>query len=104
MMFSVATFISAIAVSDSPSRPTTKQPSFFASSIVRARFVTCAMGSRAAAPAEDFHADAVMPAARRSVIKTPDAPNAAADRTIAPKLRGSVTPSSATSNIGFFAR
>ena len=59
---------------------------------------------RAAAPAELFHADAVIPAARRSVITTPAAPNAAAVRTIAPKLRGSVTPSSATISAGCFAR
>ena len=45
-----------------------------------------------------------MAAARRSVITTPAAPNAAALRTIAPKLRGSVTPSKATIKIGWFAR
>ena len=72
--------------------------------MVRAIFVTCATGIRAAAPAEDFHADAVIAAARRSVITTPATPNAAALRTIAPKLRGSVTPSSATINAGYFAR
>ena len=59
---------------------------------------------RAAAPADAFHADAVIAAARRSVIKTPAAPNAAALRTMAPKLRGSVTPSSATTSAGFLAR
>ena len=41
-------------------------------------------------------AAAVMPAARRSGTSTPCAPKAAAERTTAPRLRGSVTPSSAT--------
>ena len=43
-----------------------------------------------------FTSAAVMPAARRSGISTPCAPNAAADLTIAPRLRGSVIESSAT--------
>ena len=43
-----------------------------------------------------FQADAVMPAARRSGMSTPCAPNPAAERTTAPRLRGSVTESSAT--------
>ena len=68
--------------------------------MVRARFVTCATRRRAAAPAEDFHAAAVIAAARRSVMTTPAAPNADALRTIAPRLRGSVTPSSAMIIIG----
>ena len=72
--------------------------------MVRAILVTCATGRRAAAPADDFQADAVIAAARRSVITTPAAPNAAALRTIAPRLRGSVTPSSATIKIGWLAR
>ena len=93
-----------IVSSDSPSRPTTNNPSFFAASIVRAKFVTCAIGKRAAAPADAFQAEAVIAAARRSVIKTPAAPKAAALLTMAPKLRGSVTPSSATINAGYFAR
>ncbi|CAB5009927.1 unannotated protein [freshwater metagenome] len=104
MIASVATFIELITSSDSPSRPTTKSPSFLAASIVRARFVTCAIGKRAAAPADDFQADAVIDAARRSVMMTPAAPNAAALRMIAPKLRGSVTPSRATISAGYFAR
>ena len=62
------------------------------------------MGKRAAAPAEDFQADAVIVAARRSVMMTPAAPNAAALRIIAPRFRGSVTPSKATINDGCFAR
>ena len=66
--------------------------------------VTCATGKRAAAPADDFHAEAVIAAARRSVITTPATPKAAALRTMAPKLRGSVTPSSATIKAGYLAR
>ena len=51
---------------------------------------------RAAAPALVFHAEAVIPAARRSGTSTPWAPKPAALRTTAPRLRGSVTESSAT--------
>ena len=51
---------------------------------------------RAAAPALVFQAEAVMPAARRSGMTTPCAPKPAALRTTAPRLRGSVTESSAT--------
>jgi hypothetical protein len=47
------------------------------------------MGMRATAPAEVFHAATVTPAARRSGSRTPVAPNAAADRMMAPRLRGS---------------
>ena len=43
-------------------------------------------------------ATAVTPAERRSGTITPCAPNAAAERITAPRLRGSVTPSSATSS------
>ena len=53
---------------------------------------------RAAVPAEVRQADAVIPALRRSGTTTPCAPNAAADRTMAPRFRGSVTPSTATIN------
>ncbi len=60
--------------------------------------MTLATGTRAAAPAETFHAAAVTPAARRSGTTTPCAPNAPAERSTAPRLRGSVTPSSATTN------
>src|SRR3954469_18683340 len=55
---------------------------------------------RAAVPADVRHADAVMPALRRSGTTTPCAPNAAADRTMAPRFRGSVTPSTATIRAG----
>ena len=60
----------------------------------------CATGIRAAAPALVFHADAVMPAARRSGISTPCAPKPDALRTTAPRLRGSVTESRATMSGG----
>ena len=63
---------------------------------LRLRLVARAIGIRAAAPAEVFQAAAVMPAERRSGMSTPCAPKAAADRTIAPRLRGSVIESSAT--------
>ena len=62
----------------------------------RVRFTACATGTRAAAPAEVFQALAVIPAERRSGTSTPWAPNPAAERTTAPRLRGSVTESSAT--------
>ena len=79
-------------------------PRFFASSIVRAKFVTCAIGKRAAAPADVFQAEAVIAAALRSGIMIPEAPKAAALRVTAPRFRGSVTPSRATSNIGDLER
>ena len=60
--------------------------------------MTCAIGMRAAVPAEVRQAVAVTPAERRSGTITPCAPNATADRITAPRLRGSVTPSSATSS------
>ncbi len=63
---------------------------------VRVRFVARATGSRAATPADVRHATAVMPAERRCGITTPCPPNAPTERTTAPRLRGSVTPSSAT--------
>ena len=62
------------------------------------------MGKRAAAPAEDFQAEAVSGALRRSGISNPSALNAAALRAIAPMFRGSVTPSTATNKAGSFAR
>ena len=54
----------------------------------------------AAAPALVRQAEAVMPTARRCGTTTPCAPNAAAERTTAPRLRGSVTPSMATTSGG----
>ncbi len=80
----------------SASSPATKKPAFLYPSIARVRLTACATGSRASAPAEAFHAPAVTPADRRVGTTTPVAPNAAADRTTAPRFRGSVTPSSAT--------
>ena len=65
---------------------------------MRTRFVARAIGTRAAAPALVRQAAAVTPTDRRSGITMPSAPNAAADRTIAPRLRGSVSPSIATSS------
>src|ERR1700722_15053983 len=78
------------------SSPATKKPAFLYPSIARVRLTACATGSRTSAPADAFHAPAVTPADLRAGTTTPGAPNAAADRTPAPRLRGSVTPSSAT--------
>src|SRR3954465_13758560 len=55
---------------------------------------------RAGAPPLVGQAEAVMPTARRCGTTTPCASNAAAERTTAPRLRGSVTPSIATSSGG----
>ena len=63
-----------------------------------------AIGRRAAAPAEVFHAAAVRDALRRSGINKPSALNAAALRAIAPIFRGSVTPSTAMKSAGSDAR
>ena len=87
-------------MSESPASPTTVQPAFLYASSARVRLVARATGTRAAAPADTFHAVAVTPAARRDGTTTPCAPKAAADRSTAPRLRGSVTPSSATSSAG----
>ena len=57
-----------------------------------------ATGMRAAAPAEVFQALAVMPTERRSGTTTPWPPKAATERMMAPRLRGSVMPSSATTS------
>ena len=86
----------SMSTSASPSSPTRANPASAYARRVRLRLVARAIGSRAAAPAEVFHAAAVIPAARRSGMSTPWAPKAAAERTIAPRLRGSITPSRAT--------
>ncbi len=59
-----------------------------------------ATGMRAAAPALVRQATAVTEAERRCGISTPWPPNAATDRTMAPRLRGSEMLSSATNNAG----
>ncbi len=82
----------------SASRPTTIRPVSAQSFRVRVRFVATATGRRAAVPALVRHATAVIPALRRCGTTTPWAPKAAADRITAPRLRGSVTPSRATSS------
>jgi len=61
-------------------------------------FGACATRTLASAPADAFHAAAVTPADRRTGISTPSAPNAATDLATAPRLRGSVMPSSATTS------
>jgi hypothetical protein len=82
------------------SSPTTIRPEAAQSLRVRTRLVARETCRRAAAPAEVRHATAVIPAERRCGTSNPCAPNAAAERTTAPKLRGSVTPSNATSSGG----
>ena len=59
---------------------------------------TIATGTRAAAPAEVFQAEAVTPTERRCGTMTPCPPKAATERMIAPRLRGSVMPSIATTS------
>ena len=75
-----------------------KKPAFLYSSSARVRLVASATGMRAAAPADVFQALAVMPADRRSGTTTPWPPKAATERTMAPRLRGSVMPSRATTS------
>ena len=53
------------------SRPRTKNPAFWNVSSARVRLGTRATGTRAAAPADVFHALAVIPADRRSGSSTP---------------------------------
>ena len=94
----VASSNESVSTVPSASRPATISPAPAHSLSVRTRLVHRPTRSRAAVPAEVRHADAVIPAERRSGTSTPCAPNAAAERTIAPRLRGSVTPSTATSS------
>ena len=62
------------------------------------------MGTRAAAPALVRQATAVTDAERRCGMSTPWPPNAATERTIAPRLRGSEMLSNATSRAGGVCR
>src|SRR5947209_10999811 len=82
--------------SPSPSSPAIIRPASAYDVRVRTRLVARATGRCASAPALAFQAEGVTPTARRSGTSTPWAPNAAAERAIAPKLCGSVTPSTAT--------
>src|SRR5699024_3401822 len=83
-----ATCRSVIDSVPSAARPTTIRPASWYAFSCRVRLTARATGTRAAAPAEVFHAAAVILAARRSGITTPCAPKPAAERTIAPRLRG----------------
>src|SRR6476469_5230694 len=96
----VASDRSSTVTEPSASRPTIIRPSaaYWRSTLVR--FVAIATGIFAAVPADVRHATAVMLADLRCGNSTPFAPNAAAERITAPRLRGSVTPSSATSSGG----
>ncbi len=93
-------FIESMSTEPSASRPAIISPSDAHSRSCRVRFVAMPTGSRAAAPALVRHATAVIPALRLLGSSTPCAPNAAAERMTAPRLRGSVTPSRATSSGG----
>ena len=64
------------------------------------RFPTRAIRVRSVAPAEDFTTTGVTGAAPRSGTTTPCAPSTSALRTSAPKLCGSVMPSSSRSSSG----
>ena len=85
--------------SASAASPITVNPAFCSVSMQRVMLVTCATGTRASAPADVFQAEAVTPTERRVGTMMPSAPKAAAERAMAPRLRGSVTPSSATSRV-----
>ncbi|CAG6912944.1 hypothetical protein PICSAR64_04578 [Mycobacterium avium subsp. paratuberculosis] len=87
-------------VSPPASSPITRSPRSAQSCSVRVRLVARATGMRAAAPALVRQATAVTDADRRCGISTPWPPNAATDRTMAPRLRGSEMLSSATSSAG----
>ena len=84
----------------SASNPAIISPAVAYSRRVRVRFVARATGSRAAVPADARQATAVMLAERRCGTTTPCPPNALTERTTAPRLRGSVTPSSAAISAG----
>src|SRR5699024_1177580 len=89
-----------VVKSPSASRPSTNTPLSFREVRVRLRLVTWATRTRPAAPAATFHTLAVIATLRRSGRITPCAPKASAERRIAPRFRGSVMPSSATSSGG----
>src|SRR6476620_104106 len=93
---SVASSRAGSWTSPSMSSPRMKKPALRYSSRVRVRFAARATGTRAAAPADVFQALAVIPTERRSGTTTPWPPKAATERIMAPRLRGSVIPSSAT--------
>ena len=89
-------------VSALPSRPTMKKPASLHLRSACTRLVTRAAGTRAAAPADTFHAVTPTPALRRSGRIKPSAPNAAPERRMAPTLWGSVMWSRATSKPGLY--
>ncbi|CFE48930.1 Uncharacterised protein [Mycobacterium tuberculosis] len=95
---------SSSAVPPPASSPITRTPRSAQPFSVLVRLVARATGIRAAAPALVRHATAVTDAERRCGISTPWPPNAATDRTIAPRLRGSERLSKATSSAGGWSR
>ena len=68
------------------------------------RFGTSAMATRSVAPADALTAPGVTDAEPRDGITTPCAPSTSTLRAIAPRLCGSVIPSSRTSSAGCPAR
>ncbi len=84
-----------MSVEPAPSRPITNRPCSRYSRSVLVRLAARATGRWARVPAEVFQAPAVTPAERREGTRIPWAPKAVAERAMAPRLRGSVTLSSA---------
>ena len=82
------------------SAPSTHTPRSFSSRSVRARLVTAMTGTVSAAPLAAFATVALRPTARSFGTITACAPNASALRRQAPRLCGSVTPSSTSSSAG----
>ena len=74
--------------------PTIQRPAAFRSLSERARLVTCANGTVSAAPAATLRTAGVRPTARSRGATTARTPAASAVRRQAPRLCGSVTPSS----------
>ena len=85
--------------SASPAVPTMRTSASRKSSIARARLVTGISGTVSAAPAAAFIAEVVNPAERSRGTMTALTPAASATRRHAPRLRGSVTPSSNSSMV-----
>ncbi len=90
--------------SKSPARRRPRRPpkhlAAFSHSSRRTRLLTCTMNSDSAAPLAALRATSLSGALRRFGSSTAPTPAASALRRHAPRLRGSITPSSASSNNG----
>ncbi|MCY1173873.1 hypothetical protein D9M73_140520 [compost metagenome] len=84
--------------SASPAVPTTHKPRCWSFSRVRARLVTATSGITSAAPQAIFRTTGVRVADLSFGTITASAPAASAERRQAPRLCGSVTPSSTSNN------